>query len=311
MSTKDTTIVIHIGLHKTGTSSIQKFLHVNQEALLEQGILYPEAGRRKEENGRQHKHHLFLAWSIVRRYAQKYNIELCDHWWTELRKEIESKSPRRVILSSEFFWWATDEEIQRIQSLTKDYAAEVTLYVRNPFDLAISLYKQGVKTGSISSDLTDHFMERLLLYDYESTACRWERVFGRKQVSVHIYEKEKCNLIRHFADTAGIRWSSGLAIPSRINVSPSDGVIHLIRWMNQLEQQFESPRLKRFIHRIRRNVLGGRKPGRWLAEIATKWVRKPIAADKQVETFRAMTKENTGRFLEQRISEEDRKYFAY
>ena len=39
-------IIIHIGRHKTGTTSIQHFLVLNEELLLNQyGIYYPEIGR--------------------------------------------------------------------------------------------------------------------------------------------------------------------------------------------------------------------------------------------------------------------------
>lgn len=306
----DTRLVIHIGLHKTGTSSIQKFLHVNHEALLEKGVLYPHAGRQRNDNTKESTSHLFLAWSTVGRYAQKYDIEVSDEWWIALLDEIERVKPRSTVLSSEFFWRATDEEIQRIQSHTKRHATEIVLYVRNPLDLAISLYKQGVKTGEISSDLSDHFMSRLWAYDYESTVRRWEKAFGRELVNIHIYEKAKRNLLRHFAKAAGINWSCNFVIPPRTNISPSDSTIHVMRWMNQLEEQFGLPKLKWFIHRARRNLLGGRFPGRWLAFLADKCIHQAIATQDDIERFRNETEEMTDRFVEKRVQGEDRGYFV-
>lgn len=37
-------VLIHIGTHKTGTTSLQELLYANRAALLEHGILYPDAG---------------------------------------------------------------------------------------------------------------------------------------------------------------------------------------------------------------------------------------------------------------------------
>jgi hypothetical protein len=36
-------LVIHVGPHKTGTTSVQSTLHANRQALLRQGVLYPSS----------------------------------------------------------------------------------------------------------------------------------------------------------------------------------------------------------------------------------------------------------------------------
>jgi hypothetical protein len=311
MSAQDTTIVIHIGLHKTGTSSIQKFLDVNYEILLKQGILYPHTGRKRKESSKSSSSHLFLAWSTVRRYAQKYEVEISDGRWVALLDEIDRVSPRLVVLSSEFFWWATDEEIQHIRSHIKHYTAKIILYLRNPLDLAISLYKQGVKTGAISSELSDHFMERLQLYDYESTVRRWENAFGKEQVSFCIYEKAKCDLLYHFSNVSGINWSRDLTVPPRTNTSPSDGIVRVIKWINRLEERSRSAQLKRLLHRLRRNVLDRRTPGRWLAVLVDQCMHQPIATHDDIERLRAETEKMINRFVEQRVHEEDKRHFVY
>jgi len=39
-------LYIHIGLHKTGTTSIQNFLTLNENILSKKGYLYPATGRK-------------------------------------------------------------------------------------------------------------------------------------------------------------------------------------------------------------------------------------------------------------------------
>ena len=36
-------LIIHIGTHKTGTSSLQTFLATNRSVLIKHGIYYPES----------------------------------------------------------------------------------------------------------------------------------------------------------------------------------------------------------------------------------------------------------------------------
>lgn len=40
-------LILHIGAHKTGTTSIQHYFHANAESLLRQGVAYPLTGRLK------------------------------------------------------------------------------------------------------------------------------------------------------------------------------------------------------------------------------------------------------------------------
>lgn len=310
MDEKKPTIVLHIGLHKTGTTSIQRFLHENYEALLRQGVLYPLAGRFRKD-GERHESHLMLAWSVVERYARKYDVKLSDQPWVSLRKEIEEKKPGRVVLSSEFFWSATKQEVEQIRSYLDRYPVKVLLYMRNPVNLALSTYKQGVKSGGISSGLMTHFMARLRQYDFEDTFTRWASVFGSDQVKVHIFEKAKQDLVGHFTRVAGIEWSDRFEIPPPANVSPSDSVIQLVRWINTIEQWLGPFGLDRLAHRARRNILCGRTPGRWLAHLVNRLPLRPIASEEDVRQIRNETLELVERFVERRVCEKDRKYFSH
>ena len=51
-------LFIHIGLHKTGTTTFQTFLHLNRKALLKVGVFYPEMG--------EHESHWVLPNQLVR-----------------------------------------------------------------------------------------------------------------------------------------------------------------------------------------------------------------------------------------------------
>jgi hypothetical protein len=52
-----TTLDVHIGLHKTGTTSLQAFFATNDRILKQLSIGYPQTGRKKNA-------HHWLAWSL-------------------------------------------------------------------------------------------------------------------------------------------------------------------------------------------------------------------------------------------------------
>jgi hypothetical protein len=87
----DKRIFLHCGLHKTGTTSLQRFLHSNRSLLTDSGYAYPKSGLFS------YAHHN-LAWELVddeRFSASRGNI-------AELLREI-SCTHQHVILSSEDF----------------------------------------------------------------------------------------------------------------------------------------------------------------------------------------------------------------
>jgi hypothetical protein len=86
-------VYLHIGTHKTGTSSIQNFLLNNQEYLRERGFLYPTAGRPKIFSDGHHN--LFWALSNHKNYDPNVGA------WEELISEIDSSQFQKIIVTSE------------------------------------------------------------------------------------------------------------------------------------------------------------------------------------------------------------------
>jgi hypothetical protein len=291
MDEKKPTIVLHIGLHKTGTTSIQRFLHVNYEALLRQGVLYPLAGRLRKD-GERHESHLMLAWSVVERYARKYDVRLSEKPWMKLREEIEEKKPDRVVLSSEFFWPATTQEIQTIRGYLSGYSVRTIVYVRDPVNYAVSSYKQAVKAGGYEDTIVKFVTERLWQYDTHGVLSRWESVFGKKSVSCYKYERCRSRLTEHFVEAAHIHWSDQLSSVEPKNVSPPDNVVHFIRRLNILERWLKPTPLRIFIARARRNILASRVPGRWVAWLMSKFSSCPIATRQDIEDIYTEIKGN-------------------
>ena len=84
-------LILHIGLHKTGSSAIKSFLGLNYRTFLSKGIYLPF---KKEANfGKRDIHHY-----IIQSFKSESSKEFCD-----LLSEIvkRSKNNNKIIISSE------------------------------------------------------------------------------------------------------------------------------------------------------------------------------------------------------------------
>ena len=83
-------LVIHIGLHKTGTTSFQNFLHFNRDSLLEAGVFYPEMG--------EHESHWVIPNQIIRN-----NWDYVKNYMKDSLSNARKANVNTVFISSEDF----------------------------------------------------------------------------------------------------------------------------------------------------------------------------------------------------------------
>lgn len=92
-------LLIHVGLHKTGTTSVQNHLHRNRDCLLRENILYPTTGLFGSQ-------HALIPGSVIPKhfFLDRVPRSLCtSDYLIALSEEVERTSPILVILSSEVF----------------------------------------------------------------------------------------------------------------------------------------------------------------------------------------------------------------
>jgi hypothetical protein len=126
---------IHIGTHKTGTTSIQRLLARNSATLLERGFLYPESGRMDEA----HPGHHNIAWQVTRDRRFDKRLGTID----DLAREVRARH-EHVVLSSEDFESAVGggtglgDLVARMRSL--GFRVTVVLYVRKQWEYLPRVY---------------------------------------------------------------------------------------------------------------------------------------------------------------------------
>ncbi len=217
-------LIIHIGTHKTGTTSLQSVLARGAEALLPHGIRYLQRGR-----GDGFAHHK-LAWALRGRRNTDMSV------WDRLRAELAaSKSPTNL-LSSEAFWLEDPAEVKRQLGDTQD--VRIVLYVRRQDKYLQSLYKQTVASGR-KPDFAAWLAEMHVRGDYLSVVRNWAAQFGADAVTVLPYERDgrPIDLVADFSRFLGVDLAAlvGQKNVGTQNPSPRRELLHFIRALNQLD----------------------------------------------------------------------------
>lgn len=134
-------LLVHCGLHKTGTTALQNFLTANRAALRQNGVLYPNAGTPPSLTG-QHN----LAWQMARDRRYRTAWGDIDALFAEI-----GGFEGRVILSSEEFESSIlhPDRWQRLAGRAQALGFSVTLvvYWREISAQVQSVYLQKLRSG--------------------------------------------------------------------------------------------------------------------------------------------------------------------
>jgi hypothetical protein len=215
------TVYLHIGLHKTGTSSIQAFLKKNKPALHRLGYLYPKAGWTA---GGHHN----LAYELLGKKRFSHTAgRLAD-----LAPEIEREP--NAILSSEEFEFLELAEVRRLREALGGREAKVIVYLRRQDALIASTYAQQVKMGAKMKPFTAYAVASLYnaRFDFAQLLARWAAAFGQDSLDVAVVSEETAGplLFDDFLSRLGIEGGADLPRPpKRLNESPSAAEIEIIR----------------------------------------------------------------------------------
>ena len=261
----DPIVYLHIGMPKTGTTAIQRFLFENHTVLLEkQGCLYPDHSMGWYQ-------HVPLVKAIVRPIFPKaiFNKAIADieekEWLEGLTRQYRGKNCSKVIVSSEFLWASpamqthlkfhgdTEQNfdlIEKVVAKTRDtFSAfsevKIIVYLRRQDTWLESFFNQQIKAGAVipAEDAVLEVKNYLL---YAKNLKIWRKFFGAENVIVQIYE-EATDIVSQFCATAGLD-ISGLNIRRSgesevVNPSLSPRAIKIMR--TAIDKGFEKEILER------------------------------------------------------------------
>jgi hypothetical protein len=202
-------VLLHIGVHKTGTTAIQAALADAREQLLAHQVLYP---------GRLQAQHRAALAALGRTWGwnQRGGAVVPTRHLEAIAKEVAGFSGRAVI-SSEFFCEADAETAQRVVAMLGGKRVHIVVTLRNLGSLLPSSWQQYLKYG-LESDyepwLRDVFAEPgssrksptfWRRHDHGAVVQRWADAAGSDQLTVLVLEEvDRAALFVAFAQLLGI-----------------------------------------------------------------------------------------------------------
>ncbi len=203
-------LFLHIGRHKSGSSSIQHFFNQNRTALERDGILYPAPA-----SGVAHH-----AWSATIKDVQKGLRDTSALGALRAMFDDYAASSNTVVVSSEDFQNILKPELVR-EALGR-HDVTVLVYLREHFAYAWSAYSQRVQANRFTLSFAE-FLEDFS-QDYLEFLNRWASAFGASSIKARIFDRSRLksgDVVEDFCAIVGI--DNPGRYPHRRTANPSIG----------------------------------------------------------------------------------------
>lgn len=195
-------VILHAGLHKTGTSSIQKTFYNkdNNQLLKKAGVLYPRCWKQnhgtvlysvfsdKPEKYLTAKYHK----EFTEAEAEKHNQMNLEKLKKELHDSVNNHNITKLLLSGEQISKLSSKNLDRLKnylhSLGLGHAAfKIIVYTRNPVTWAGSMMQQQLKGGSRYEQLIQKTIPSL----FQERIGNITRVFDENATQVYAFESAR------------------------------------------------------------------------------------------------------------------------
>ncbi|MBW3096891.1 hypothetical protein [Pseudohoeflea coraliihabitans] len=197
-------IILHIGLSRTATTSIQNTLRANAPRLENAGVCYLAAGRHRGTS--KNHHELATVFGSGRRLLDQQAIppDLCElrRLLDDAASEIERTEAELFLFSSELFSNFSpcrDSEDILVRWLA-DRDAYVLISLRNQFDWLVSWHRQAGRAGNTPLFLDEFLRDSSKLPNSERfdgnflrKARRYEKWVGADRLILRSYDEDRKN----------------------------------------------------------------------------------------------------------------------
>ena len=171
-------ILLHIGRHKTGTSTLQRFFVRNKYIFKSLGFLYPGACLEKG-----YGHHSLA--NYLNDPVANISFQLAAE---AIKEEINSAVESIVIISSEAF---QNVDPQKVKDFFYGYDVSIIVYLREQCGYLASAYAQRIQASNEAISLERYnrqFFSKLA--DYRHFVEKWEESFPGK-LRVSVFDREQ------------------------------------------------------------------------------------------------------------------------
>ncbi|MBR1634518.1 MAG: hypothetical protein IJ682_05580 [Lachnospiraceae bacterium] len=237
------TVYLHIGTAKTGTTSLQRFFQINKKVFKKKGFSYPEMPFTFKDAADARNAHFLTLWNdqaddrwskgfeIVRKKLEKYdNIILSDEQlW--------------IVQPAEGFWESVKDEIAKLGADLK-----VIVYLRPQDQMAESHWNQRVKGRPKLAETFTEFLNgggyNFFPLDYGKTVDWAADHVGRENLTVRVFEQQQFtggSLFADFLQILGLGLSDEYRQPAHVsNLRLPDNVVEIKRLINSIDSYQKS-----------------------------------------------------------------------
>ncbi len=186
--------IVHIGMHKTGSSSIQ----LNLSGTVNENFTYFDLGEKNHSipiyslfSVNKYKYHMHKRQGLTKNDIDNFNVDTIN----KFKKHLENnKNYNTFVISGEDISVLDIEGLCTFRNLLKHYFEDIKIvaYVRPPFSFIVSAVQQRIKNGTFNNfekDLKNVFP------NYRNRFEKFDTVFGKENVALHLFEKN--NLIKN------------------------------------------------------------------------------------------------------------------
>lgn len=166
-------LIIHIGMHKTGTTAIQTFLNASKKQLKTYGCLYPKTNKEPLKNRPKHSSVLKAACRIHKPNAQQFERE-------KLLMEFHSSGCHTMLLSNEGFGFQTKKCVEFFKPFISEFEISVICYLKRQDLLIESLYSQFTRelqrkeSRTIIEFINSNHIRKYI--DYHDLLSQWRNI---------------------------------------------------------------------------------------------------------------------------------------
>jgi hypothetical protein len=184
-------ILLHVGMHKTGTTALQGMFAAAGDRLLDAGVFYPPTPLGAHHRG---------ARAVTEHRAYRDDAPPGIAEWESVVTAVRGSTSPRVLISSEYLAGADTSQRQRILDDLGPDRVHIVVTVRNFTRVAVSLWQQTLKRGRAAT--LDEWLERSFRrtdaqpdphfwarHDPSVVAAAWAELLGADRVTAVVLDE--------------------------------------------------------------------------------------------------------------------------
>jgi len=239
-------LILHIGTEKTGTTTIQEFLHLNRNLLAKYEVYFPKSiGMRNHRPLAtwclsDNRNDIFLRMNNLTETKQREKWK--EEFINKFEEELSGLNPgiNRVIVSSEHFSSLLNQpvEIETLKQFFDNWFKniQVIVYLRRQDFLIVSRFSTACRAGIVSDNLLPNPATLPTFVNYQKLLNKWSGTFGKENICPVVFEKSlfyKNDLICDFIRQCGLPANLDYTIPENKNESLSETAQEVTQLFNQ------------------------------------------------------------------------------